>query len=597
TARIHRFEAGEHADAVDGAVARARASGMDVDDGMAGRMQQGIRLTNGRTVSPGEITAMMGDFYGAYTTGPDGREHFDPAAAFEAMDNADPEEMDQILAHVRQEQAGVTDAIEHHGGEGFEPSAPADLESITQGRHLHTEGGTTTGYSFLELAERNTNHFSTESEEGTDNNMGAYGAFHQMAMQQAQRAQELPPGPEHDEAVRRARAMEASSQHFMTDRFAGGHQFDKQQLMDNNSTDDHMLPGANWADAKEANIRASVVHNEMNRDGVDVHNPNVDGGIPWHAAGDGEWATAGNEDNRTHTARGVVASYAEVDSILQGDSTAADHADPTATAHQYVPDFDPEVNDRAQQRALDVDAGDIVEAEASQLPVIPQVVQRIGRNIVHSVEDSSVGQAVGGAWDWLGEQAGNAVDAVESGASRAWDATTDTAGRVWDATTDTAGRAWDATTDAASRAWDATTDTAGRAWDATTDTAGRAWDATTDTASRAWDATSEGASRAWDWTTEHASDAAATVQNGASRAWDATTSAASSAASTVQDGASRAWDATTSAASSAASTVQEGASQAWGATRRGASAAADAASAGASWVGDQASSVFHGLFD
>ena len=37
--------------------------------------------------------------------------------------------------------------------------------------------------------------------------------------------------------------------------------------------------------------------------------------------------------------------------------------------------------------------------------------------------------------------------------------------------------------------------------------------------------------------------------------------------------------------------------QAWGATRRGASAAADAASAGASWVGDQASSVFHGLFD
>ena len=49
---------------------------------------------------------------GIGAAGPDGREHFDPAAAFEAMDNADPEEMDQILAHVRQEQAGVTDAIE-----------------------------------------------------------------------------------------------------------------------------------------------------------------------------------------------------------------------------------------------------------------------------------------------------------------------------------------------------------------------------------------------------------------------------------------------------------------------------------------------------
>lgn len=109
------------------------------------------------------------------------------------MQNADPEEMRRILGDVRSEQAGVQAAITS-GGEAT-PTAPATLEAETVARHQRTDAnGTTTGYSFL-LAQLNTNHFSTEDESGTDNNLGAYGAFHTMAAQAAQRAHDFASRP------------------------------------------------------------------------------------------------------------------------------------------------------------------------------------------------------------------------------------------------------------------------------------------------------------------------------------------------------------------------------------------------------------------
>ncbi|MCE9580591.1 MAG: DUF4157 domain-containing protein [Deltaproteobacteria bacterium] len=583
TAKIHRFEAGEHADAVDGAAARA---GLAPDSRLAQRMGQQITLANGQRVSQGEITAMMGDFYGAYTRGQDGQQHFDPAASFNAMQNADPEEMQRILAHVRTEQANVRGAIASGGT--AEPTAPADLEAATVARHQRTDAnGTTTGYSFLELAQLNTNHFSTANETGTDNNMGAYGAFHSMAAQAAQEAHDLPPGPARDAAEQRALALEASSQHFMTDRFASGHQFDKQQLMDANGN------------GTEANIRASVVHNEMNAggigggtDGITLHN----GADSWQSYGDGQFANPNNAGNRTRIGQAVSASYGDIDSILSGDSTAADMRDPLATAHRVTPQYDPTINAAAQQRAHDASWGDIAEAESSQIPLAGPYIERgLRNNILHPVED------------WASEK---------------WNQATNLAGRAWDATTGAANTAWDATTgaahtiaDGASRAWNATTDAGGRALDWGARTATDAAHTVEDGASRAWTATTDAGGRALDWGARTATNAAHTVEDGASRAWNATTRAASSAADTVttgaanawnatttavSNGASRAWDATTGAATSAANTVASGANTAWNATTSAASTAAGAVSNGASWVGNRAADGWHaftGMFD
>ncbi|MCA9673671.1 MAG: DUF4157 domain-containing protein, partial [Myxococcales bacterium] len=418
TAMIHRFEAGEHADAVDHASDTLAAAGRDVDPAVAAAMAQPITLSNGVTVTQGQITAMMGDFYGAYTQGEDGAEHFDPAASFAAMDNADPEEMQRILGFVQQEQDGVTAA--RAGGPDFEPTDATTLERLTLGRHQHTdENGTTTGYSLLELAERNTNHFNTADESGTDNNMGAYGAFHEMAMQAAEQVATLPPGPERDAAQQRALALEASSMHFMTDRFAGGHQFDKQQLMDENGN------------GKIANARAHIVHNELNENGATVHNA---AGEEWTALGDGHWAEEGNAENRVHTAEAVSASYGDINAIMNGDASAADFASPTATAHQSVPEWDPELNDRTMARAADQGPLDIIAAESDNISILPTVADRaIRNNVIHPIED-----AASAAWDWTTDTASSVGHAVADGASRAWDATTGAASAAWDWTTDTA---------------------------------------------------------------------------------------------------------------------------------------------------------------
>lgn len=53
---LDRFEAGEHADAVDGAAARL---GLDTRTGVGRQMGRMITLANGEQVSQGEITAMM----------------------------------------------------------------------------------------------------------------------------------------------------------------------------------------------------------------------------------------------------------------------------------------------------------------------------------------------------------------------------------------------------------------------------------------------------------------------------------------------------------------------------------------------------------
>ncbi len=371
-AMVHRFEAGEHADAVDHATDTLKQAGHDVDPETAKLMEQKITLSNGQTVTQGQITAMMGDFYGAYTKGADGKDHFDPMASFNAMDHADPEEMKKIVAKIKEEQAGVT--AQEKGGEQFDPSKAGDLEDITANRKLKTdENGTTTGYSFLELAKMNTNHFNTKDEAGTDNHMGAYGALHAAAMQSAADANDPSASPEaREEAQQRALALEASSQHCLTDRFASGHQFDKQQVIDENG-----------GPSTDANLKVRAVHDDLNENGAKVENQ---GGTRWNAMGDGHWADDANATNRVHTADAVVASYGDVNAVLKGQKVAPagdpDHLDKATqddvneTAHERVPVWNDKLNDRCHQESKETDPHDVMIKNIGEIGVVDASAKR-----------------------------------------------------------------------------------------------------------------------------------------------------------------------------------------------------------------------------
>lgn len=336
-------EAGEHGDAVDNAVANLQASNrngstnLPVDKRGAPLIAQPIALANGLTVSAGDVSAMMGDFYGAYTKGADGKEHFDPLASWEELNHADPIEMKMLLDRIAWERTQVN--LAKDGVRPFHSASNGDYEEITHGREMRTDrNGTTTGYSFLDLAQKNTSHFNAkqESDRGvplTDNNMGAYTAFHMMALQSAQYAATLPPGSEERMQVEnRMRGFEASAGHFLTDRFAGGHQFDKQALMDRNGN------------GVAANGVARVVHNEANTHGVDVANKQGD---QWHAFGDSHWADAGNERNRGQTSAAILGSYGDIHDVLSGDKTVHSfYKDPANAVRGRVPEFDDSLNEK-----------------------------------------------------------------------------------------------------------------------------------------------------------------------------------------------------------------------------------------------------------
>jgi hypothetical protein len=318
-AAIHRYESGEHADAVDGALAELRGS-RDPDLQRKAELASGlldpsasIKLGNGLKVTPGEITALMGDFYGVF--GEDGQ--LDPQASFEQLWSGDAEEMERLLLLIRSESAG--DEVMPHEWENA-------MEGRTDEAFLYTdpETGEERSYEqlgYLDLATRNDSHFSGPTMSGRDNNMGVYALLHEMALEEAQRQAQLPPG---ERDLDRLRAMESASMHYLTDRHASGHTFEKQGVMEASGYLDSSKwtwPGGALAlDAIQgsgatANLFVKSVHDDWNERGVGVKDAKGD---TWTAHGDGHWADAGNAENRRRTAGSVVTSFAELQGVLDG---------------------------------------------------------------------------------------------------------------------------------------------------------------------------------------------------------------------------------------------------------------------------------------
>lgn len=316
-AAIHRYESAEHKDAVDGALHELRSSDDPALKEKAELAQEllgaKIKLGNKLEVTPGEITALMGDFYGVF--GEDGQ--LDPQASFEQLWNADPKEMQQLLSMIEREGRG-------------EEIMPHEWEKVTEGRRSkklrYTDPQTGEQRShdqpgYLDLAKRNDSHFSSPLLSGNDNNMGVYAALHEMALQEAERQSTLPP---EERDLNRLRAMESASMHYLTDRHAAGHTFEKQGVMEASGYQEEpswWWPGGALAldsisgPGTTANLFVKSVHDDWNEEGVEVKDRE---GEAWTAHGDGHWADSGNAENRRRTSESVATSFAELQSVLDG---------------------------------------------------------------------------------------------------------------------------------------------------------------------------------------------------------------------------------------------------------------------------------------
>ena len=75
-------------------------------------MTDKIKLANGLEVTPGEITAMMGDFYSSFSKDEKGKEQLDTKGSWDQLNKADAKEMQKILEAVRKEASDVKDVRE-----------------------------------------------------------------------------------------------------------------------------------------------------------------------------------------------------------------------------------------------------------------------------------------------------------------------------------------------------------------------------------------------------------------------------------------------------------------------------------------------------
>jgi hypothetical protein len=211
--------------------------------------KQDVKLT------PGEITALSGDFY----KGPD---EIASAASQPLEKEGEKNELDKLLEAIGQERKGQL------------PDANKAYEQITKGR-------------YLDLAKSNDAHFAPL-------NRVEWRRLHMQAIAEAAISKD-------DRALQHALLTDASGGHFLTDSYASGHLFDKGKLMA--AIRLHLQAQPLRTENPEAQLYAGIVslsgnadqlvlkgiHDRMNNEGFDVTNA---AGMKWRTFGDAQLAKA-----------------------------------------------------------------------------------------------------------------------------------------------------------------------------------------------------------------------------------------------------------------------------------------------------------------
>jgi hypothetical protein len=252
----------------------------------------------------GEIVALGGDFYGTPDLEPISSHQ--PEGAIDAardawgtLENASQDQLARIMAILRKEQEAIAEAK----GKGEQPSSAYRA----LGDSLSYEWNEATGGApaaegkvgaalkpgrYLRLAVVNMDHFGYDA-------LKAYMAVHSFALSEAakQTGQDLTTAGA-QKSLKRAYAINAFGDHFLTDLFAAGHlRTPRRALYEMTTTS----PG-------ESGLLARVMHNEDNQSGLHVSNQ----AGSWLAFGDGRELDQVNSANFAMAVRAVQASADEV---------------------------------------------------------------------------------------------------------------------------------------------------------------------------------------------------------------------------------------------------------------------------------------------
>jgi Domain of unknown function (DUF4157) len=233
-------------------------------------------------LTPGEITALSGDFY----KGPD---EIASAASQPLEKEGDKNEVDKLLEAIDQERKGEL------------PDANKAYEQITKGR-------------YLDLAKSNDVHFAPL-------NRVEWRRLHVQAIAEAAASKD-------DHALQHALLVDASGGHFLTDSYAAGHLFDKGRLLA--AIRLHLQARPLRTENPEAQLYAGIVtlsgnadqlvlksiHDRMNNEGFDVTNA---AGMKWRTFGDAQLAKA--PDTSRIAALALFKSRQQIYAAQKGEKT------------------------------------------------------------------------------------------------------------------------------------------------------------------------------------------------------------------------------------------------------------------------------------
>jgi Domain of unknown function (DUF4157) len=272
-ALIQRFESPEHQDLGDNAL-KDLAEFLKTPDGAEWKKKnnfneknleklpkdkflQGnkIKVGNLPELSPGDIIALMGDFY----------------RTPQELMSAPPEEVNKLLEIIKKEGAGNLSGSD----------ANKQYQEVTQQYRKQED-------TYVELAKENKPHF-------TPGNRIAWEKFHTQALDKAKQAGS-------DKALlQEALLIDAAGGHFLTDAFAAGHLFDKNKL--EVAIDIFLKSNPPKPKNPEMQIYYALVefkgalpqlvlkniHDRLNREGVEVVNKK---GMKWKTFGDDHLKTS-----------------------------------------------------------------------------------------------------------------------------------------------------------------------------------------------------------------------------------------------------------------------------------------------------------------
>lgn len=274
-----------------------------------------IPIANGTRLRYGEIISLSGDFFGI-----PGHQVADGDATFlqifATLENSDKEELRKILSAMGTERATVEEA---QGAGSSVTDAYRRVGNDLNGAYNRATGGGSFIHSllpqgrYLKLARVNYDHFGHDA-------VKAYRVAHGVACRTAKQARAAATADAQQQGLLRAYAMNACSDHFLTDLFAAGHlRVPRHELSTQIAVD---LIGA---------LLAKRMHDEDNARGLKVRNRQ---GREWTAYGDQHFHDTINEVGRRIAREAVRASAAEVWAAFNTG------AEPAFLALEMVPDVD-----------------------------------------------------------------------------------------------------------------------------------------------------------------------------------------------------------------------------------------------------------------